>query len=119
MSDVVNETGNVVVDVIRILDKNKAKFAFLAPFVTTCAGVLVTWIVSGVFNGQEIREAVAGVVTSAVAAFAAWLAPAQQAVVEWPHDSDVGADISAPPVEVPAPAATHHRTKKDHPSSGK
>ena len=77
MSDV----KTVLVDVVELVQANKAKAAFLAPLVLAVGAAVVSWIATGNFNDAEIRTALGGAVTSVVASVAAWLAPAGQAVV--------------------------------------
>lgn len=72
----------VTAEVVELLDKNKAKFAFLAPLVTACGTAVVSWIVSGEFNANEIRTAVGGAVLAVVSGAAAYLAPASSAKVK-------------------------------------
>ena len=79
----------MVVEVIRLIDTNKAKLAFLAPFIVTVLGVLGTWIVTGEFNVQEIRTATAGVLTSIAAFVAVYFAKAGMAQVQLIPDTEV------------------------------
>lgn len=82
----------MVVDVIRLIDTNKAKLAFLVPFILTVCGVIATWAITGEFNVQEIRTGVAGLVTSIGAAIAAYLGKPGQAVVQTVPDTEVEVD---------------------------
>lgn len=74
----------VIVDVVRLVDANKAKFAFLAPLLAALGTAAASWIVSGDFNANEIRAAAGGAVLSAVSGTAAYLAPASRAQVKLP-----------------------------------
>jgi len=71
----------MVVDVIRLVDTNKAKFAFLAPLVVTCLGIAASWVATGEFNADEIRLAVAGVVASISASVGTYFAAPGKAEV--------------------------------------
>ena len=73
-----------IVNVVRIMDTNKAKLAFLAPLLTAVGTAVASWIVSGDFNANEIRAAAGGAVLSVVSGGAAYLAPARRAQVELP-----------------------------------
>jgi hypothetical protein len=59
--------------VVRLIDKNKAVAAFLAPLVTAVGAALASWIVTGDFNETETRTAVAGVVLAAVSGISTYL----------------------------------------------
>lgn len=76
--------SNVIVDVVRLVDTNKAKLAFLAPLITAVGAAVASWIVSGDFNATEIRAAAGGAALSVVSGAAAYLAPAKRAQVELP-----------------------------------
>jgi hypothetical protein len=56
----------------------KALMAFLFPFLSTLVGVGVTWIVTGAFDGQEVREGAAGLLASGLALAGAYVAPPAQ-----------------------------------------
>jgi hypothetical protein len=56
-----------VVRVIRLLDANKAKAAFLAPVLVAAATAAGNWIITGAFDATEIRTAAGG--TAAIAAY--------------------------------------------------
>jgi hypothetical protein len=84
----------IVVDVVRLLDKNKSVVAFFTPFLLTVLGVAGTWVETGVFNGQEVRLSVAGLITSAATALAVWAAKTRQAEVRRP---DIVAAIERDP----------------------
>jgi hypothetical protein len=73
-----------VVDVVRLLETNKAKLAFLVPFLTTLAGVVANWIVSGEWSDTELEAALSGLVLSLMAAFGAWIAKPGPAEVVLP-----------------------------------
>lgn len=60
----------------------KAVLAFFFPFISTCVGVLVTWIVDGTFDGTALKVAIAGVLTSALALLGAYVG--RPGVVETP-----------------------------------
>ena len=51
----------------------KAVLAFCFPFVTTVAGVTSSWVVTGNFNGTELRLGVAGLIASSLAALGAYV----------------------------------------------
>jgi hypothetical protein len=70
-----------IVDVVRLIDKNKAIVAFFTPFILTVLGTLANWLITGEFNGQEIRIAAGGVITSIATLLAVYAAPAKQAEV--------------------------------------
>ncbi len=75
------DLGDRVVQVVRLLDANKAKAAFLAP---VGVAVLITagnWITTGTFDATEIRTAGSGVLYGAAAALAAWRARAGRAKI--------------------------------------
>lgn len=76
--------SNVIVDVVRLVDSNKAKLAFLAPLLTAVGAAAASWIVSGDFNASEIRAAAGGAALALVSGGATWLAPAGKAQVELP-----------------------------------
>jgi hypothetical protein len=67
--------------VVRLIDKNKAVAAFLAPLVTAVGAALASWIVTGDFNEAETRTAVAGVVLAAVSGISTYLTRAGTAEV--------------------------------------
>jgi hypothetical protein len=67
--------------VVRLIDKNKAVAAFLAPLVTAVGAALASWIVTGDFNETETRTAVAGVVLAAVSGISTYLTRAGTAEV--------------------------------------
>lgn len=60
--------------IIRLLDANKAKAAFLAPLLTAAGAAAASWVVTGDFNANEIRAAAGGAVLAAVSGVATWLA---------------------------------------------
>lgn len=78
---------NVVVDVVHLVDTNKAKLAFLAPLVTALGAAVASWIVSGDFNATEIRAAAGGAVLAAVSGAAAYFANAGRAEIQRPTSS--------------------------------
>lgn len=71
----------MIVNVIRLIDANKAKVAFLAPLITAIGAAVASWIVTGDFNANEIRAAAGGAVLAAIAGVTTWLAPAGRAEV--------------------------------------
>jgi len=79
----------MVVDVIRLIDTNKAKLAFLAPFIVTVLGVVANWVASGEFDTTELRGALSGLVLSLAAGVSAYFAKAGQAVVAQIPDTEV------------------------------
>ena len=64
----------MIVEVIRLIDTNKAKFAFLAQLLVAVGTAVASWIVSGEFNANEIRAAAGGAILAAVSGIAAYLA---------------------------------------------
>lgn len=70
------------VKIIRLLDKNKAKFAFLAPLVLALGSSLSSWAVTGDFNEAEIRTAVGGTILAGSAGIAAYLAKTHEALAK-------------------------------------
>ena len=88
---------DVVVRIKKLIDKNKAIAAFLAPLVTGLLVILGHWIVTGEFNAEEIRLLVGDFVLAAAAGIGAFLAPAKEALVE---HKELAAAIPAPsPIE--------------------
>lgn len=79
----------MIVEVIRLIDTNKAKLAFLAPFLITVLSVTGIWIATGEFNIQEIRVAASGVLASIAAAIAAYFGSPGKAVVQTIPDTEV------------------------------
>lgn len=71
----------VVADVVRLVDANKAKAAFLAPLVVALGAAAANWVVSGEFGTNEIREAAGGAVLAFVSGVVTWLTPAKKAEV--------------------------------------
>lgn len=59
--------------VVRLLDANKARAAFLTPLVLAVGSAVGSWIVSGTFDATEIRTAAGGAVLAASAGIAAWV----------------------------------------------
>lgn len=74
-------THSRVVTVIELIDKNKAKLAFLAPLVTALGAAVVSWVVSGDFNATEVRAAAGGAVLALVSSIATYFTPAGKARV--------------------------------------
>ena len=70
-----------VVRIVRLIDANKAKLAFLAPLVVALGSSAASWVITGNFSATEIRTAASGAILGAVSAAATWLAPAKQAEV--------------------------------------
>ncbi len=68
-------------EVIKLIDTNKARLAFLVPFITALGAAFASWVISGEFNDNEIRTAIGGTVLAAVGSIGAYLAPAGQAEV--------------------------------------
>lgn len=68
--------------IVRLLDANKAKAAFLAPLLTAVAAAVASWIFTGDFNATEIRTAAGGAVLSFTSALATYLTPAGEATVD-------------------------------------
>lgn len=73
---------STVVTVVKLIDTNKAKLAFLAPLLTAVGASVASWIISGDFNASEIRAAAGGAVLAAVSGGATWLVPAGRAEVK-------------------------------------
>lgn len=69
----------------------KAVAAFLWPFVAALGAALVSWIVSGEFNENEVRTAVGGAVAGAISAAGAFVARPGQVVPDVPGREDVKA----------------------------
>lgn len=85
--------------VVELLDTNKAKIAALVPFVLTIVGVVLNGLITGEFNGQELRIAVGGLITAGLTAFGVWQTAATDAIVEVPVDPAVAPkSASVPPV---------------------
>ena len=74
--------STTIVDVVRLVDKNKAIVAFFAPAIATILGTLANWVITGEFNGQEIRIVVGGLITAIATAFLTYATPAKQAEVK-------------------------------------
>ncbi len=68
--------------VVKLVDSNKSKAAFFAPFITSMTGVLVSWAATGNFSITELRAAVAGLLLSMGTAAATYFTPAGAAEVE-------------------------------------
>lgn len=73
-----------VAKVIKTIDANKAKFAFLAPFVLTVGGTIASYVVTGDFNEAEIRTAVSGLILSAAGAAGAYFKASDEVEVVKP-----------------------------------
>lgn len=73
-----------VVDVVRLVDANKAKAAFLAPLVVAVGAAAGSWLVTGNFDATVIRTAAEGAVLAATGGVAAYLKGAGKAVVKLP-----------------------------------
>lgn len=71
-------------EVVKLLDTNKAKVAFLAPILAAVLTSVGSWVVSGDFNDTEIRAAVAGVLYGAAAGVGTYLTGAGNALVRVP-----------------------------------
>ena len=71
-----------IAKVIKLLDKNKAVVAFLAPFVVTLLTAVANWIVTGEFSTNELRIALGGTLLSVVSGIGASVTPATKAVVD-------------------------------------
>lgn len=56
------EVSTKSVEVIRLLDANKARVAFLAPVIVAVLGAVASWVTTGNFSDSEIRTAVSGAV---------------------------------------------------------
>lgn len=98
----------IVLPIIRLVDANKAKAAFLAPLILACGGAIASWAVTGDFDATEIRTAAEGAVLSAAAAAAAWLKSTGSAVV----DTKVLPAAPAVATTTPAPAPKRKTTGK-------
>jgi hypothetical protein len=73
-----------VVDVVRLLETNKAKLAFLVPFLTAVVAIVSHWLVTGEWNNTELMGSVAALLSSLLAAFGAWVAKPGPAEVLMP-----------------------------------
>jgi hypothetical protein len=71
----------LVARVVRLLDANKAKAAFLAPVAAAILTAIGNWIVTGAFDATEIRLAGGGVLAGLAAAAGTWAAPAGRAQI--------------------------------------
>lgn len=77
-----NTDNTALANVATLLDSYKSKAAFLAPFILSLGTTVVSWIVSGEFNENEVRTIIGGAVLAGFASLATYLAPAGAAVVE-------------------------------------
>lgn len=85
--------------VVELLDTNKAKIAALVPFVLTVIGVVLNGIITGEFNGQELRIAVGGLITAVLTGFGVFQTASEEALVEVPVDPAVAPRAAnVPPV---------------------
>lgn len=73
--------NTTVVRIIKLVDANKAKAAFLAPVITALGAAVGSYIVTGDFNDSEIRTAAGGAVLAATSGVAAWLTKTKRAIV--------------------------------------
>jgi basic membrane lipoprotein Med (substrate-binding protein (PBP1-ABC) superfamily) len=73
--------GPRIVRVLRLLDANKAKAAFLAPVLVAAATAAGNWIITGAFDATEIRTAAGGILFGAAAAIAAYRTRAGRAEI--------------------------------------
>ena len=67
-------SNTTVVDVVKLVDANKAKLAFLAPLVAAAGAAVASWIVTGTFDAAEIRTAAGGAILAAVSGISTNLA---------------------------------------------
>lgn len=74
----------ITVRVVRLLDANKARAAFLTPLVLAVGSAIASWIATGQFDATEIRTAAGGAVLAAAAGVGAWLSRPGEAEVEAP-----------------------------------
>lgn len=74
--------NTAVARIIRLLDKNKAKAAFLAPIALAVLAAIVNWAITGVFDAAEIKLAIEGVVAGIVSGGVVHQVPAKTAEVE-------------------------------------
>ena len=72
----------VHVRIIKLIDANKTKAAFLAPVFVALGAAVGSWIVTGEFNDSEIRTAVGGAALAACSGLATWLTKTKTAVAE-------------------------------------
>ncbi len=73
---------NKTVDVVRLLETNKAKVAFLAPVIAAVLATLASWVVSGEFNDNEIKTAASGVLLGLASGVGTFFANPGRAVVK-------------------------------------
>jgi hypothetical protein len=83
---------STVVEVIRLLDANKAKAAFLAPFITGILAIAAHAVVSGEWNLTETKALIGALIMSVASSYGTWATPAKKAEVTRPV-----ADVSASP----------------------
>lgn len=74
--------NTVVVNVVRLVDKNKAKMAFLAPLILSLGSAIASWAVTGDFNEAEVRTAVGGAILAGTSGIAAYFAKSKEVEVE-------------------------------------
>jgi hypothetical protein len=72
----------VYVKIIELVDKNKAKAAFLAPLIVAVGSAVGSWIVTGDFNDAEIRTAAGGAVLAVVSGVSTWLTKSKEAIAK-------------------------------------
>lgn len=97
--------GARVVRVIRLLDTNKAKAAFLAPVIAATATAVGNWIITGFFDATEIRIAAGGVLFGAAAALGAYRAHAGRAeITELADPASTPTTIHASGYQPPPPS---------------
>jgi multidrug resistance efflux pump len=76
-----SDQAPLVARVVRLLDANKAKAAFLAPVAVAALAAIGNWIATGTLDATEIRTAAAGVVAGLAASIGAYAAPAGRAEI--------------------------------------
>lgn len=83
----------LTVRVVRLVDANKARAAFLAPLILALGSAVGSWIVTGEFNATEIRTAAGGGALALSAGVAAWLAKAREAEIKAPVVAEPGGPV--------------------------
>jgi hypothetical protein len=72
----------MIVQVEKLLNANKAKAAFLAPFLLALAGVVERYVETGVWDSVQTRIIVGGAMTAIAASVATYLTGAGKATVK-------------------------------------
>lgn len=88
-----------IVQVEKLIDHNKWRAAFLAPFGLTLAGVVERYVENGVWDSSSTRLAVGGALAATASAFFTWLVPAGKALVTVPTTGTGTFSVSTPTLE--------------------